>query len=116
MTYFFSSKNRPPPRTTRTDTRFPYTTPFRSWKRADATLARSHARPDAGVEGRALHHARARFCLHPARSGAERRVARRRALSVAPVRTRDDDRDRSHRSGPLVRREPRAREDRKSVV
>src|SRR3546814_18101240 len=81
---------RRPPRSTRTDTLFPYTTLFRS-----------------------LHHACARLRLHPARTGTERRGARRRALSVAAVRTGNADRDRSYRSGPLVRREsrPRTRDD-----
>src|SRR3546814_8092945 len=84
--FFFFLMIRRPPRSTRTDTLFPYTTLFRSPVRARSPPARSalsrlwasSCPPDRGTAcdgsdqaaGRLLHRAPARSRLRPARQGA----------------------------------------------
>src|SRR3546814_15808034 len=109
--FFFCLMIRRPPRSTRTDTLFPYTTLFRSRLRVrgGVTGYRDSAQPlwsgadairhDARPTRRRRHGARARWCWRP-------RHIRTRALLAVPGETRRPRalRRRSTREGPEIGR------------
>src|SRR3546814_13143028 len=69
--YFFFLMIRRPPRSTRTDTLFPYTTLFRSYQQRSP--ARGFARdPDARIVAEYPHLVRSEFCQSGLHSGSGR--------------------------------------------
>src|SRR3546814_12914830 len=89
MLCFFFLMIRRPPRSTRTDTLFPYTTLFRSHQhRRDARLVHLDRRADAAAAVRPRGAARRRTRL--LRPGDERDRAQYRAARRAAARDRDE--------------------------
>src|SRR3546814_18025071 len=104
MLSFFFLMIRRPPRSTRTDTLFPYTTLFRSWGSGPAPLPRSG--PNSSRDRREpRRHARRASVSGPGASSAGRRARAGCAIPARCPRRRRDAADRSACFG-----------DRKSVV
>src|SRR3546814_2209733 len=85
---------RPPPRSTRTDTLFPYTTLFRSKTMGSKSSERISPRDRAGEsDARRFRHCRfpLSHCCSPADPGVHRRpgICRRRAFDDCPGRSEE---------------------------